>query len=123
MSNVLFVDVLIIIVSVVFSVLFILQVRKLFRIKFILEKSLNDLKRLNKGIHYLFQSNNAEGIDDIYSPPTQKKICESCKNRFTFIDYSSETNLFIYTCKLTNERISLNQTCKNYQRDFHYLNR
>lgn len=123
MSNVLLINVLIIIVSIVFSVLFILQVRKLFRIKFVLEKSLNDLKRLNKSIHYLFHANNAEGINTINFPRTQKKICESCKNRITFIDYLSETNLFVYTCKLTNEKISLNQTCENYQRDFHYLNR
>lgn len=123
MSTVLLVDFLIIIVSIVFTVLLVLQARKLWRIRFSLEKSLLDLKRLNQSINNIFRNTTKGGYDDGFSHRVQKKVCESCKNRLTYIDYISDTSLFFYTCKLTNEKINLDQTCKNYQKDFHYLNR
>lgn len=99
-----------------FIVLLFFQVKKMWKIKITLDVFLSDLKNLNKNINQIinFSENRCINISNLNV--VEEKICENCKNRVTYLDFSFE-NIFYYKCRLNNKDIALNNTCKNYQKD------
>ena len=112
-----FIDIGIITISIFITFLISLQAKKMWKIKSELERFLSNLKELNRSVKKIMDSsakNKYKSFNELIG--NEQKICESCKNRTTFIDFSFN-NIFYYKCKLNNKEIKLSHTCKSYQKD------
>ncbi len=47
----------------------------------------------------------------------QKKNCQTCKNRVSFLRFDEDAMAFTYQCKKTQKTVSLNDTCPQYEWD------
>src|SRR4030042_1646316 len=103
-----FLNIGIIIVSVFITFLISLQARRMWKVKSELEKFLSNLKELNRNVKKIMDSsakNKYKSFKELIN--NEQKICENCKNRTTFIDFSFD-NIFYYKCRLNNKEIELN---------------
>ena len=116
MSVSLLVDFTIITISLAFTFLVIINAKKLLRIKSNLELFLLDIIRLNENIQSIIDISKGKCTGAVDLDGIQKRICENCKNRVTYIDFSNR-DFFQYKCKLNNKDIKLDYTCKSFQKD------
>ena len=103
-------------ISLAFTFLIIVQSKKLWKIKSNLEVFLFDIIRLNENIQRIIDASKGKSIEVRELDGIEKRICENCKNRVTYINFSYN-DFFQYKCKLNNEDIKLNYTCKSFQED------
>jgi len=103
-------------ISLAFTFLIIVQSKKLWKIKSNLEVFLFDIIKLNENIQKIIDASKGKSIDIWELDGREKRTCENCKNRVTYIDFSYN-DFFQYKCKLNNKDIELNYICKSYQKD------
>jgi len=103
-------------ISLAFTFLIIVQSKKLWKIKSNLEVFLFDIIKLNENIQKIIDASKGKSIDIGELDGREKRTCENCKNRVTYIDFSYN-DFFQYKCKLNNKDIELNYICKSYQKD------
>ena len=106
----------VIICSLSLTVLLIMQVRRIWRIKSSLEKFVSDLQKLKTGLHQIANEVSESVKSSSMDEQNEENICQYCKNRNTFV-YPNSSELFIYKCKLNNSKIQLSDSCKNYKID------
>ncbi len=103
-------------ISLAFTFLIIVQSKKLWKIKSNLEVFLFDIIKLNENIQRIIDISKDKSIDVGELDGREKRTCENCKNRITYINFSYN-DFFQYKCKLKNEDIKLDHTCKSFQKD------
>lgn len=103
-------------ISLAFTFLIIVQSKKLWKIKSNLEVFLFDIIKLNENIQRIIDVSKDKSIDVRELDGREKRTCENCKNRITYINFSYN-DFFQYKCKLKNEDIKLDYTCKSFQKD------
>jgi len=103
-------------ISLAFTFLIIVQSKKLWKIKSNLEVFLFDIIRLNENIQRIIDASKGKSIEVRELDGIEKRICEKCKNRVTYINFSYN-DFFQYKCKLSNEDIKLDYSCKRFQED------
>lgn len=103
-------------ISLAFTFLIIVQSKKLWKIKSNLEVFLFDIIRLNENIQRIIDASKGKSIEVRELDGIEKRICEKCKNRVTYINFSYN-GFFQYKCKLSNEDIKLDYSCKSFQED------
>ena len=103
----------VIICSLSLTVLLIMQVRRIWRIKSSLEKFVSDLQTLKTGLHQIANEVSETIVSASTEAQNEENVCQYCKNRITFVDPNS-SELFIYKCRLNNSKIQLSDSCENY---------
>ena len=103
-------------ISLAFIFLIIVQSKKLWKIKSNLEVFLFDIIKLNENIQRIIDASKGKSIEIRELDGIEKRICEKCKNRVTYINFSYN-DFFQYKCKLSNEDIKLDYSCKSFQED------
>ncbi|MDZ7362160.1 MAG: hypothetical protein ONB46_15760 [candidate division KSB1 bacterium] len=96
-----------------FALLFVLQIWAMLKIKLMLQQVLEIYRRMQE---MASQGNPATAQPSPKINVSYRRICEFCRHRETFFDPSGE-NVFLYRCGLNKQKISLNDSCAQFEFD------
>ena len=96
-------------------VVFFFQIRRIWRVRYIMKNFLQELKKLNNNVDHIIDYINgkSETEDNVQS---SNATCKHCTYRLTYF-LPGAPNLFSYKCKLDRKTITLNNTCKRFKKD------
>jgi hypothetical protein len=101
-----------------FTVLFVLQIWALLKIKRMLHRVLDIYRRMQE----IAYSRQTHLLDNGLVQPSSsasvnyKRICQYCRHRETFLDPSGK-NVFFYQCGWSKQKIKLNDFCSQFEFD------
>ncbi len=103
-----------------FALLFLLQIWAILKIKLMLRRVLEIYQRMQQmaaitpsGLTTREKLQPSRRADVNYG-----RICEYCRHRETFLDASGK-NVFVYQCRLSKQKIKLNDSCTQFELDPH----
>jgi hypothetical protein len=96
-----------------FALLFVLQIWAMLKIKLMLQRVLEIYRRMQEmaSQHKPAAAHPSHKINVSY-----RRICEFCRHRETFLN-SAGKNVFFYRCRLSQRKISLNDSCVQFEFD------
>lgn len=101
-------------VAVLTSIVLVVQIRRLWQMRYILRRYLQELKTLNANLERIIHFVNDKANRPAKTPDT---VCQNCYFRMTYVTAESPGE-FVYRCRLDQRAITLSDTCKRFQRDF-----
>jgi len=94
---------------------FFFQIRRIWRIRFMLKHFMVELQKLNMNLENIITY--IHGKTKIReSRKSSQEICKNCMFRLTYVEPGTD-NVFLYQCKLNQRKITLSDTCKRFQKD------
>lgn len=96
-----------------FGLLFVLQIWAMLKIKQMLQRVLDIYRRMQQmaALQKFGEAQPSPKINVNY-----KRICEYCRHRETFLAASGK-NVFLYQCRLSKQKIKLDDSCAQFEFD------
>lgn len=102
-------------VLILLIIAFFIQIHRIWRVRFLLKNFKHELQKLNLNLENIITYIHGKNIPSNIKK-SSRSICRNCVFRQTFIE-TGDLQVFLYQCKLDQRKISLNDTCKRYQKD------
>jgi len=96
-------------------VVFFIQIRRIWRVRYIMKNFLQELKKLNNNVDHIIDYINGKSETED-NDQSSNATCKYCLHRLTYF-LPDSPNLFSYKCKLDRRTITLNNTCKRFKKD------
>ena len=91
------------------------QVRRIWRVKSVLEHFVFDLRLLNKNLDRAIAVHR-DGAPRPDAARAAARTCEHCESRLAYFDPAAR-DPFHYTCRWTGQAIALSDTCARFRND------
>jgi len=96
------------------------QIKRAWKLRYLLKKFLEELKKLNENINNVVTFIHGKSLRFDAAMNT-KEICGNCIFRETFL-MEETVDIFSYQCKLDKRVITLSDSCKRYKKDLQDTN-